>query len=489
MINTILNKLELLLEEFKLLSPEEKRQYRYISLACPISSPISLIPVSAEQYFYINKPNSGICVLGLGSLINVTSTGEKRFSTINDKYSKIIKKWYQKDKNCPSSIQSFMAFAFDENDSMTGKWDGFPNTTLSIPEILIKESLVREGKSQGKKVQTLEVNITLYNYQSNQQKNPQTSPQTNPQRNNEDLYYQQIFNSIKKQLNNYITLINQTSTEKESVFDSSVYKSKDKNNWKALTQEAITRIQKGDFEKIVTSHCQSHQIEEGISIAQLIENLKTHYPSCTIVSYQANNKIIVAASPERLFSLNNQHIESDAIGGTIKKPDKDKVLFNFKPDLEISKKLLIEHRFISHDIYQRLDPLCNTLKMPVSPLLMMLHNMYHLETSIEGTLKPQHDFFNLLETLHPTPAVAGFPSTQAKHWLIENETYNRGWYSGAFGLVDSHFNGEISVMLRCALINDNKIDLFAGAGLVAESDPEIEWQEVEIKMHTILDQL
>lgn len=120
---------------------------------------------------------------------------------------------------------------------------------------------------------------------------------------------------------------------------------------------------------------------------------------------------------------------------------------------------------------------------------MMLHNMYHLETLIQGTIKPNYGFFDLIEALHPTPAVAGFPAHKAKRWLVQHEGYNRGWYSGAFGWVDSDFNGELSVMLRCALIKEQKITLFAGAGLVAESDPETEWLETEIKMNTILEQL
>ena len=87
--------------------------------------------------------------------------------------------------------------------------------------------------------------------------------------------------------------------------------------------------------------------------------------------------------------------------------------------------------------------------------------------------------------------MAGFPTKEAQQWLLNNETYQRGWYTGAFGTLQTdsneRINGELSVMLRCAVVKDNQINLFAGAGLVAESDPDIEWQETELKMQTILE--
>jgi len=156
-----------------------------------------------------------------------------------------------------------------------------------------------------------------------------------------------------------------------------------------------------------------------------------------------------------------------------------------------NNKLLKEHNFISQSIYQSLDPLCHTLKMPISPFLMKLHNLYHLETPVQGKLMDKHDLFDCIKALHPTPAVAGIPTQQAKQWLLDNENYHRGWYTGAFGWIDANMNGDISVMLRCALIDTDKqeINLFSGAGLVAESDPDSEWQETELKMQTIMEML
>jgi menaquinone-specific isochorismate synthase len=465
MINSLINNLRSQLEDFQTNKEYKLENYKYISLTCPVNSLISLTPPDCEHCFYLCKPNSGLTLVGLGSLITIKTSGKHRFSSLKKEYTNLLKKWYQKDKTKSKLVQAFIAFAFDEKDKMSKKWQDYPNTLLTIPNILITETT----NNKGKKVQYLEINLKF------------------PQDKN--IPYSKNFDTILNQLKHYLKQTNQSLVAHHYIINKNPDKKTNKSTWKLISTNAIKQIKLGTFDKVVLSRCCSLKVDNVISLKSLVRNLVGHYPSCTIVSYQINHKTIVAASPERLFSLHNHIIKSDAIGGTIKKSNKKNSLFNFKPDSAINQKLLKEHLFISHEIYQCLDTLCNTLKMPVSPVLMMLHNMYHLETSIEGILKPQYDFFNLLETLHPTPAVAGFPSPQSKQWLIENETYKRGWYSGSFGLVDSLLNGEMSVMLRCALIKGKKITLFAGAGLVAESDLEAERQEIEIKMHTILDRL
>lgn len=233
----------------------------------------------------------------------------------------------------------------------------------------------------------------------------------------------------------------------------------------------------------------------------LIKILVKKYNSCSILHYQYDSLQMIAASPERLIKLEHSALTCDAIGGTLlrdKQSENEDNHSSFLMDLESkeSKKLLSEHNFIKTFIFNALEPLCHSLNIPLATSLMKLQNMYHLESVIKGQLNETYDIFDVIETLHLTPAIAGYPSQEAKKWLIEHEQYNRGWYTGAFGLissnVDSHFEGELSVMLRCALIkktssNQLKINLFAGAGLVERSDPDIEWQETELKMQTIFE--
>lgn len=511
---------------------QEKSVCHYVSLEIPLEHSRSLLPVDINNSFFLSKPDSGITMLGLGSLLSLEAQGNKRFNLIKSEFSDILNKWYginNTDSNFPIA---FLAFAFDENDPMDGKWDHFPNTLLSIPIVLIKQS---------HSTQTLLVNIKL-----NQTCYDSTFKTI------EELL-QQFFKHSEKQIETSNHPVKQaplsdtntrqpsslrkSSLKKSSQRKSFLKKSSTKKIWQALAENAIAQIQSGNFDKLVTSRECSLQISPQISVTQLLRKLIKHYPSCTIFSYQisdttlgnnCNNKsakTIVAASPERLVSLQHLNIQSDALGGTIfrsaQQKNKSSEDCSQKHSIQIpfflkqksnqteaesseSEKLLKEHHFISQTIYQSLDPLCHTLKMPVSPYLIKLHNLYHLETPIQGKLMANYDLFDAIDVLHPTPAVAGLPTQQAKQWLLDNENHHRGWYTGAFGWLDGNNNGDLSVMLRCALIttevttegsqvnnkqNKSQLDLFAGAGLIAQSTPDAEWQETELKMQTILEML
>jgi len=464
MIDSLIDSLKKQLPGLEPKTAEEKEQYRYITLQIPITESIPLLAVNIDQSFLLTKPNSNFSLLGLGALLTFESAGEKRFDHIKSDYCQLLEHWKSDAQDLPTA---FLAFAFDENDPMTDNWQAFPNTILTIPVILIK---------QYHSSQTLLVNIDL-----------------------RQSCYDNSFEHIKALLVKYLELLQKSELNSANVVtvkNNIAPSYADKNSWQTLSDSAIAQIHSGKFDKLVTSRRHSLQTGKALSVTQLTRKLSKHYPGCTILSYHLSGTHIISASPERLLSLQHPNIESDAIGGTILRNDNASLpLLLQQPLLEMQtgtvhgQKLLKEHAFIVEDIYQRLAPLCSTLKVPVTPFLMKLHNLYHLESTLAGKLHNDCGLFDIIGALHPTPAVAGFPAQPAKQWLLNNENYHRGWYTGAFGWIDGQHNGELSVMLRCALFKDTQVDLFAGAGLVAESDPEIEWQETEIKMQTILEML
>jgi len=437
--------------------------YHYTTLEIPVEKPIVLASLDMNNSFFLKQPDSGATLLGLGNFLTLQSKGRDRFSSIKSGYNKMLQLWKNKEQISPIA---FLTFAFDENDPMNEDWSGFPNTLISLPDILIKETVNDLTKRAD---QSLLININLLQL---------AEKKINPD---------EIFLKIEDLLQQYIKKILQ---QKKNVSEISKTGSSStmSSSWHALTTKAIDEIQSGRIEKIVTSRQISLTNKKNISIFQLSQQLINKYPGCTILSYHLSGKTIIAASPECLLTLKHHDIQSDAIGGTIHRKTTKKQMQNF---LSEKNKLLKEHDFIVQDIYQNLDPLCHTLKMTTSPFLMKLHNMYHLETPVQGQLMAQYDLFDVIEKLHPTPAVAGYPGQKAKQWLLDNEHYHRGWYTGAFGYLENDdkgkINGELSVMLRCAVVKKNQITLFAGAGLVAESDPEMEWQETELKMQTIIE--
>jgi salicylate biosynthesis isochorismate synthase len=109
----------------------------------------------------------------------------------------------------------------------------------------------------------------------------------------------------------------------------------------------------------------------------------------------------------------------------------------------------------------------------------------HLWSPVRGKKKPNTGVLDLAARLHPTPAVGGSPRTEALDWLSQQGESRRGWYTGAFGWMDASGDGELSVVLRCGVVKENHVDLFAGAGIVAGSDPSQELAETEWKLLTM----
>jgi menaquinone-specific isochorismate synthase len=433
----------------------DKSVSEYITLSTEIKPRLSLYPVTDNNCFFWSKPAQHQTFIGYDSLISIKTQGSDRFVTLKNSYSGLVKQWSGDEQ--PTA---FIVFAFDADDPMHGCWDKLPNTLLTIPKIVIEDKI---------DIQRISINLNVQQTDTNK-----------------------LLNKINKILSRFAK---DTPCKPRQAIDSENLKpmvkqsmvksgSSGKNRWLELTQHAISTIKSGTLGKLVTSRKLSVKTEQPVDIKKLLTQLLNYYPTCSIFNYQSQGQTVLAVSPERLLSLNNRHISSDAIGGTISRTPDSLIRF-----ITSDSKLLNEHAIIADDIYRRLDPYCHVLKMPVNPLLMKLHNMYHLETPISGQLREQKNIFDVIDTLHPTPAIAGYPARKAQQWLLQNECYNRGWYTGAFGWIRGIDNGELSVFLRCALIEGNSAQLFAGAGLVAESVAEQEWQETELKMNTILDML
>ncbi len=465
MIHSLLNTLEKRLDR-ALKTGTSACASNYISLETTLDDNFPVSPVDHLTHFFLNKSDDQNCLLGLGELVTIKASGKPRFESLKKQFNLLLYKWHNHNIVTPIA---FIAFAFDENDQMLDDWQGLPNALLKIPRIVIKQTPT--GK-------ILQVNMLIH---------PAT--QSESTRNEFKTIYTLLSDYLSQHLSKQPEI--PLKTELNITTDSSY--NKNKLHWHKLSRLALDEIHKGSFDKLVTSRQQWVKLKQAVSLSALTAKLIRYYPACTVLSFLDKGKKLVCASPERLIHVQDCIIKSEAIGGTIlKAPTQNHHPPRLLPTDQNNPeyyKLLKEHRFIAQDIYQRLDPLCLSLKMPCSPYLMKLHNMYHLETPIEGVLEGKFDIFDVIKALHPTPAIAGFPALKAQQWLVNHEGYQRGWYSGAFGWLDGRMNGELSVMLRCALLNSEQAHLYAGAGLISESDPEIEWRETELKMQTILEML
>lgn len=154
-----------------------------------------------------------------------------------------------------------------------------------------------------------------------------------------------------------------------------------------------------------------------------------------------------------------------------------------------SPKDRIEHRLVVDDVVGRLEPFVDHLEVPTNPSLKRMATVQHLSTPVHGTLSAPKPVLELVDALHPTPAVGGTPRGQATSFIEKMEGFDRGWYAGGIGWVDGAGDGEFAIALRCGLIEGTQAHIFAGAGIVADSDPEAELLETRLKLRPLLELL
>ncbi len=154
-----------------------------------------------------------------------------------------------------------------------------------------------------------------------------------------------------------------------------------------------------------------------------------------------------------------------------------------------SDKDRFEHSTVVADIVGRLTPVVESMDVPSIPSLLKLSNVQHLASNITARLSESPTVVELAGMLHPTPAVGGTPRAEALAFINKAERVDRGWFSGGIGWAGPDGDGEIALALRCALMRGTTARLYAGAGIVAGSDPEVELEETRLKFRPLLNLL
>jgi len=258
----------------------------------------------------------------------------------------------------------------------------------------------------------------------------------------------------------------------------------DRQQWAKLVEQAIEY--KALLPKVVLSRQSELLCQSRINHLDLLGQWQKATPNSFHFSLQFSEKhAYIGSSPERLFRRDKRHLKTEALAGTINR-GRNKLEDNFlQRSLLTDKKIDRENYLVREFIVSNLQ----LLKAQVScgnAYIMQLHNVQHLCVPITATLNSATSDAELLSRLHPTPAVGGFPKQAALQFIDKQEPYLRGWYAGTVGYLRKE-KSDFSVAIRSALIAENSVKLFAGAGIVNGSVAAQEWQELDNKIQTILD--
>jgi salicylate biosynthesis isochorismate synthase/menaquinone-specific isochorismate synthase len=256
--------------------------------------------------------------------------------------------------------------------------------------------------------------------------------------------------------------------------------------YRALVAAARDAVAAGACEKLVVARSIHVRSAEQIDAAALLAALRRAHPHAASFAVASGARCFLGATPERLAEVEGRQVATAAPNPRAPRgraPDEDAALGRA---LRESKKEQEEHAIVVRAVAAALAPLCDRLAVPESPRLLALEGIQHLETPIEGTLRAPRHLLDVAARLHPTPAVAGAPRAAALDWLAAHESLDRGWYAGGVGFVDAKGGGELAVALRCALLDGGDATGFAGAGVVAASDPHAELVETRLKLRALL---
>lgn len=259
----------------------------------------------------------------------------------------------------------------------------------------------------------------------------------------------------------------------------SVVHQPEQEQWRALLEKALGAIEDKQFDKVVMARKTTLTLKQNLNPVQFINSSKKVNHRCFhfMMRFDAETAFL-GSSPEQLFYRQGNQLMTEALAGTVASSSDDGEAQNLANWLMNDSKNQYENRLVVDDICQRLKPFVK--KVDIQPVeIVRLRKVQHLRHGIHAELNYINDV-DCLYWLQPTAAVAGLPRQPALHFILENEPFDREWYAGSAGYL-SYKQTEFSVSLRSALINKNKICLYAGAGIVAGSDPLYEWLEIENK--------
>jgi menaquinone-specific isochorismate synthase len=255
--------------------------------------------------------------------------------------------------------------------------------------------------------------------------------------------------------------------------------------WARLIGDALARIRAGELEKVVPMTMCTVLADEPLDPAIAVLRLAALYPECVRFAFAQGAATFVGASPERLVWKRGLSVSSDALAGSAPRRPDDAATRAAAMLLE-SDKDRREHAVVVEAVRAALAPFAARMTVPEAPTVRSLRNVHHLFTPITATLARPVHVLDLVQKLHPTPAVCGTPRDAAIRWIAAHEPEPRGWYAGAVGWFDADGDGAFSVAIRSGVLVGGEAWLYAGAGIVEGSDAALEYAETRAKQRPML---
>ncbi|MCA1032497.1 isochorismate synthase [Bacillus timonensis] len=406
-----------------------------------------------ERFFW-QSPSKKHIFVGLGSSYKIEAINSpNRFQHMEEEWKELMG---QHELIGHSNVFGtgpilFGGFSFDPLKHKTNLWKNFKDGMFSLPTILLS---VIEGKVWLTKniVVTEEIEEKITEFEKIER---------------EILDNNELF--PKEQQGKHIT---ELDIEPEK--------------WKSTVGQVAYDIQQNEIEKVVLAREIRIKSNQLIDPEQVLANLREEQPHSYLFAFESVEDCFIGASPERLVKKEGKQIKSTCLAGSIARgttliedEELEKHLLN-------DRKNLVEHHLVVEMIKEAMEEVCHSVSTPASPGIYKMRDIQHLYTPVKGEVKQETSLLSIVERLHPTPALGGFPKQKAIEKIRSVELLDRGWYASPIGWIDLHNNGEFAVAIRSGLLQGYEASLFAGCGIVGDSTPESEYKETQIKFKPML---
>ena len=419
---------------------------------------------------YWEQPARQIALVGAGTALSIQTAGTRHFADAarawqqlrNEAIVQFASDTSEDQVNALHGPALFGGFSFDPLRKRTSLWSDFPDGLLVLPRLLF-----RQQDHQATFILSCLVQAT----------------------DNLDSLMNALSQEVT-QFSEFITALPDIS--EETLAETQAYSLRDiwpAHAWKGLVSKTVSLIQQEVYAKVVLAREVEVTVgaqQRPFSLSTTLERLRLNYPAANVFAFQRGERTFVGATPERLVHAQNGQLHTMALAGSAPRGASEEEDRQLGSALLTSQKNREEHGFVTTMLRDSLAHLCSKTWIADTPELLRLKNIQHLQTAIVGELLPGRSILEALQMLHPTPAVGGTPTKPALAFIRARENLDRGWYAGPIGWIDLQGNGEFAVALRSALLERHRATLFAGCGIVKDSDPEAEYAESCLKLQVIL---
>ncbi|MGP4061445.1 isochorismate synthase [Halobacillus sp. H74] len=404
--------------------------------------------VDTHRSFWQSADND-FTMVGVGKGSQLYAKSEQRFQEVQSLWNElqenaIIHDDYNKKG---TGMVALGGFSFDPFEAETTPWESFPDSQLTIPAYLLTN--VDEESY-------LTINAVIF-------------PEDHPQ---------QIANQILSQRELLF------EAEMKAVQLPEIKKTVEisPEDWKVSVRKATEDIKAGMIEKVVLARELRLSFHEDTHITSILRTLAETQSNSYVFAFESNGDHFIGATPERLAKVDERKLVSTCLAGTTPRGRSEEEDMLLGQELLADPKNRQEHQFVVEMIREAVEACGSQIEIPEAPILYPLKNLQHLYTPVKAILDQGYTLLDVIEKLHPTPALGGMPQKKSVSYIREHETLNRGWYAGPVGWFDTRNNGEFAVAIRSALIQQDEASLFAGCGVVEDSDPEAEYEETAVKL-------